>query len=77
MPGLLAALVAFVREHQRGGDLDGGFPQHWHEGKVRGRMAKWLKVKQAKYREGERGWDRAATQSTLGLARADRGRQNF
>jgi len=29
-------------------------PQRRHEGKV---SQKWLKVKQAKYREGERGWE--------------------
>jgi hypothetical protein len=27
MPGVLAALVAFTREHQRYGDLDGGLDE--------------------------------------------------
>jgi hypothetical protein len=31
-------------------------PQHRHEGNVSGRTLKWLKVKQAKFREQERGF---------------------
>ena len=43
MPAILAALVAFVREHQRCGELDGGvdgervwMAHHTHDGPSRG-----------------------------------------